>query len=171
MSGVADEAGLSRGTIYRYFTNREELLVAMSEHLRSMLREGIESAATASGDARARIGRMLDHRHDVETRQAVRRLRELQPAFLLSFLSEYLPDLAGDYSRSLAGDFKGADTLISLDDFAKLMARLAVTEMLFDDDPGLTKALVLKLWDAIQPSANRRERPRSAARAKQGTGT
>jgi AcrR family transcriptional regulator len=165
MSGVADEAGLSRGTVYRYFTNREELLDALAEHVRAGFQAGVENAARGGGDTRAKLGRILDGRVDPETRQAVRRLRELQPAFTLNFLTVHMPDFIDVYERAMAPDFARDDLLMPLREFAEMMARVTVTETLFDDDPELIKGLVLAMWDAIQPSARRRPRARPAVKS------
>jgi AcrR family transcriptional regulator len=164
MSGVAAEAGLSRGTVYRYFTNREELLVALAEHVRSTFQNGVDNAAKGGGESKVKLKRIIEQRIDGETRQAVRRLRELQPAFTLNFLAVHMPDFVTVYERALADDFDRGDLLMSLHDFAQIVSRVTVTETLFDDDPDLIMDLVLKLWDAIQPRGVARSRPRPRAR-------
>jgi hypothetical protein len=98
-------------------------------------------------------------------RQAVRRLRELQPAFTLNFLTVHMPDFVKVFERALADDFDRDDLLMSLNDFAELLARISVTETLFNDDPEVIKALIFTLWTAIQPPTVRRPRSRPARRS------
>jgi AcrR family transcriptional regulator len=152
MSGIAGEAGLSRGTVYRYFTNRDEIRDALAEHVQANFRQGVERATTGSDDTRVKLERIIESRVDPETRQAVRRLRDLQPAFTLNFLTVHMPDFVKVYEAALEDDFDRRDLLVSLHDFAQIIARIAVTETLFDDDPELIKSLCGALWDAIQPT-------------------
>jgi AcrR family transcriptional regulator len=163
MSAIASEAGLSRGTVYRYFTNRDEIREALAEHVRANFRAGVERAASGPGDTRVKLQRIIESRVDPETRQAVRRLRDLQPAFTLNFLTVHMPDFVSVYETALEDDFDRPDLLLSLNDFAQIIARIAVTETLFDDDPELIKSLGAALWDAIQPRSRGTPRTRSAA--------
>jgi AcrR family transcriptional regulator len=153
MSGIAGEAGLSRGTVYRYFTNRDEIRDALADHVRTNFREGVQRAAVGTGDTRAKLERIIEHRVDPETRQAVRQLRDLQPAFTLNFLTVHMPDFVEVYEAALVDDFDRPDLLLSLHDFAQIVARIAVTETLFDDEPELIKELTAALWNAIQPKS------------------
>jgi len=164
MSGIAGEAGLSRGTVYRYFTNREEIREALAEHVRGTFREGVERAAVGPGGTRAKLERIIQTRVDAETRQAVRQLRDLRPAFTLDFLTVHMPDFVEVYERALTDDFDRPDLLLSLHDFAQIIARITVTETLFDDDPELIAALSAALWEAIQPRSRRRAAKVVAAR-------
>ncbi|MCU1358732.1 MAG: bacterial regulatory s, tetR family protein [Ilumatobacteraceae bacterium] len=151
MSGIAEEAGLSRGTVYRYFTNRDEIRDALAEHVRANFRDGVERASQGKGDTRVKLQRIIESRVDPETRLAVRRLRDLQPAFTLNFLTLHLPDFVDVYEAALKDDFDRPDLRLSLHVFAQIIARIAVTETLFDDDPERITALGAALWDAIQP--------------------
>jgi AcrR family transcriptional regulator len=153
MSGVADEAKISRGTVYRYFANREDLLDGVADFVRQNFSDGVTTAAVAGGTTRAKLQRILRQRVDPETRQAVRRLRELQPNFTLAFLTEHMADFKALYTRMLAEDLADDELRLSPSVFVELLARVAVGETLFDDDPALVERLVLSVWDAMQPAA------------------
>jgi len=147
MSGVASEAKVSRGTVYRYFTNREELLDAIALHVRQTFENGVVAAAAEGGDTSEKLDRIVAQRIDPDTRQAVRRLRELQPAFTLEFLTEHLPEFRKVYARALRDDFDRPDLRLSLDDFVEQLVRITVMETLCDLDPEETRRLVVQLWD------------------------
>jgi AcrR family transcriptional regulator len=151
MSGVADEASLSRGTVYRYFTNREQLLDALAEFVRERFQSGVTGAAEGGGDTRDKLRRIFAGSIDDETRLAVRRLRELQPAFTLTFLTSHMPDFSAVFKAALLPDFAGKDLRLTIDEFVELLTRMSVGTTLFGDDPELIERLVLTLWDAIQP--------------------
>ncbi|MCU1361248.1 MAG: putative transcriptional regulator, family [Ilumatobacteraceae bacterium] len=168
MSGVADEANLSRGTVYRYFVNREQLLDAMAEYVREQVQYGIVSSAAGEGGTRDKLRRIFAGSMDDETRVAIRRLRELQPAFTLSFLTAHMPDFRAVFTSVLRDDFEGRDMPLSLDEFVEFLTRISVTETLLDDQPGNVERLVLTLWDAIQPPAKvrRASTPKTATAVK-----
>jgi AcrR family transcriptional regulator len=155
MSGVADAAGLSRGTVYRYFPNREELLEGIAEHVRQSFESGVESAAAEGGSPRVKIERIVMGRVDTETMEAIRRLRELQPAFTLEFLTAHLSGFVLVYRNALADLFDRSDLAMSCDDFTDIMARLGASGTLFGDSTETTNRLIVAIWDAIQPKGSK----------------
>lgn len=152
MSGVADAAGVSRGTVYRYFTGRDELLDALGELMRDIFERGVNEAAAGGRDTREKLQRILDSRLDRESRQAIRRLRELQPGFTLDFYTKYLPNITAIYKAALAENFDAEASKLSLDDLADVVTRITVTETLFDDDSEHITTLMMSLWDTIHES-------------------
>jgi AcrR family transcriptional regulator len=149
MSGVADASKMARGTIYRYFANSDELLEAIGEYVRSTFEERVIAVSKTAGEPRARLGQMLAEPVDAETWAAVERLREFQPAFTLEFLTRHTPDFAKSYRRAFAAEFKANHYAMSVDNFAKTLARIVVTGTLLGDDLALTRRLGLALWDSI----------------------
>ncbi|MBW2271891.1 MAG: TetR/AcrR family transcriptional regulator [Deltaproteobacteria bacterium] len=103
MSDVSESAGVSRGTLYRYFPNREVLLdaVAVEEGQRFFARvlEAVE--AESEGEARMRV--MLEHatRHVVE-HEALQRLLVTEPGYLLESLREQYPAIRAAIEGLLA---------------------------------------------------------------------
>lgn len=55
MTDVGAEAGVSRGTLYRYFANREEVLEAIETRLDSSLREHVTEAIVADPGPSRRV--------------------------------------------------------------------------------------------------------------------
>src|SRR5271169_2657912 len=92
MSDVSEYAGVSRGTLYRYFPGREELLQSLatfeSERFQQRLGEALRS--TPPGAARLRIA--LQHVTGyVNEHPAIQRLIENEPAFVLRYLRAQFP--------------------------------------------------------------------------------
>jgi AcrR family transcriptional regulator len=149
MSGVAETAKVARGTVYRYFSNGDELLEAVGEFVRASFETRVAALARAEPDPRARLAQLLDEPVDDEIWTAVLRLREFQPAFTLEFLTAHMPDYIKAYRRAFAADFKKNDYGMTLDNFAKTIARIMVTGTLLNDDRSITRRLGLALWDSI----------------------
>jgi AcrR family transcriptional regulator len=149
MSGVADASNMSRGTVYRYFANSDELIEAIGEFVRSNFEERITEVAKGGGEPRAKLGKMLAEPVDADTWVAIERLREYQPAFTLEFLTRHMPDFTKSYRRAFLADFKANNYAMSLDNFTKTLARIVVTGTLLNDDLSLTRKLGLALWDSL----------------------
>lgn len=92
MSDVAAIAGVSRGTLYRYFSSKEELFDSMLAYERERFESGVNKALSAVPEGPKRIeahiefltGYLRDH-------PALTRLVESEPRFVLAFLRGNLP--------------------------------------------------------------------------------
>jgi len=149
MSGVAESANLARGTVYRYFANSEELMEGMGAYVRAGFRAQIARSTAEADGPRMKIEKFVESRIDPETWEAVRRLREYQPAFTLIFLTDHMPDYVQAFRQAFAEDFRGQHFAISLDAFANIVARIFICGTLLNDNPALTRKLALALWSAL----------------------
>lgn len=61
MQEIADEAGISKGTIYLYFKNQQELMDAVVDHASGQLLVQLQNALGASGSFRHRFETVLAH--------------------------------------------------------------------------------------------------------------
>lgn len=82
MTDVCAEAGVSRGTLYRYFASKDDILVAIEERLEASLREHVTTAVTERPDPAERIQVVAE---------AVTRYREAFPS--LEMLAHTEPGL------------------------------------------------------------------------------
>jgi AcrR family transcriptional regulator len=153
MAGVAETAGVSRGTVYKYFANSDALIGALAEYVRDRFQAGVIAAMHTEGDTRQKLVNIIDGRMDAETRDAVMRLRQLQPSFTLNFLTTHTPDFVQVYEDALRDEFEEGNLPLGLHEFAEILCRVVMAETLLMDDHAHTQKLVLTLWDAI--SANR----------------
>lgn len=153
MAGVAETAGVSRGTVYKYFANSDALIAALAEYVRDRFEAGVIAAMQTEGDIRQKLVQIIDGRMDAETRDAVMRLRQLQPSFTLNFLTTHTLDFVQVYEDALREEFEDGGLPLGLHEFAEILCRVVIAETLLMDDHAHVKELVLTLWDAI--SANR----------------
>ncbi len=92
MSDVCDEAGVSRGTLYRYFKNKNEVLLAISAHVRDESRAAIDRAIAADPAPERRLYVVLDAMvHYRETHPEAVLAIEAEPAFALQWLRRTFP--------------------------------------------------------------------------------
>lgn len=175
MSDVSVSAGVSRGTLYRYFPSRDDLLrsLAQFERERFQRRVGEILSGPPTGAPRLEVALQLVTRY-VREHPAIQRVIETEPAFVLAYVRSEFPSL-----RNMVGAFvspllaqadpvrQGLATPAELTDW---MTRVMISAVLFPDpDPdrmarGLT-AVYRLLADApagaVQP---RRRRPRKERR-------
>ena len=90
MSDVCESAGVSRGTLYRYFPSREDLLDHLAEHESRRFRERVDQAlrSAARGESRLEVALLQVARYARE-HPAIRRIVETEPAFVLGYLREH----------------------------------------------------------------------------------
>lgn len=138
MSDVSEAAGVSRGTLYRYFPGREELLDALSEYEQQVFLEGLKKTVAEAGDGsralEAAVSYILVY---VRTHPALRRVLETDPRLVLDTLRFRLPELQ-EGTRSLivplvvqAGG--GALAPEAAGHFSDWLVRLVVSEYLMPD--------------------------------------
>lgn len=148
MSDVSQHAGVSRGTLYRYFPGREELLESLaaceSERFQQRIAEALR--ATPPGAARLRIA--LQHvTNYVNEHPAVQRLIEHEPAFILRYLRQQFPALRTATATVLAPLLEGTRPVrghvATTGQLIDWLTRVMISAVLFPDpDPdGMARGL------------------------------
>ena len=91
MSDVSDRAGLSRGTVYRYFPTKEDLLAVLAEYEQDRFAEGLRRALSEGGQEPTLaavveyiIGYLRQH-------PALPLMIDVEPEFVLAFLRRQMP--------------------------------------------------------------------------------
>lgn len=170
MSDVSVSAGVSRGTLYRYFPSREELLQSLGAFETARFQERVAAALRAAGDdARLEVALQLVTRY-VGEHPAIRRVIETEPAFVLEYLRLQFPTLCaitGSLLAPLLADTApvraGAATTAQLVDW---MTRVMISAVLFPDpDPdrmahGLTAVYRLLAGAPARPPRRRTRKDR-----------
>jgi AcrR family transcriptional regulator len=102
LSNVAQQAGVSRPTLYRWFASKQELLDAFGDHERQMFDTGI-SQATAGLHGTDKLDAAL--RFIVEYQQSYSgvRLVDVEPEVTIAQLSEVIPVMRARLQRLLPG--------------------------------------------------------------------
>ena len=169
MSDVSRQAGVSRGTLYRYFPSREELLqnLAAFESLRFQQRVGEALAAVPAGASRLEVALQHVTRY-VREHPAIQRIIETEPAFVLAYLRGQFPLLRATTGQLLAPLLAATqpvrDGLATTEQLVDWMTRVMISAVLFPDpDPdGMARSLtaVYRLLTGPPP----RRQPRQTAK-------
>lgn len=103
MRDVSVAAGVSRGTLYRYFPGREELLQDLAAVERERFQRRVGEALAAAPPNAARLEVALQHVAGyVRAHPAIRRVIETEPAFVLGYLRAEFPALRAATGQLLA---------------------------------------------------------------------
>lgn len=124
MSDVSAISGVSRGTLYRYFPNRDALLDELASHEGRLFKERMLAAVEAAPPGAERIRTALEHatRH-VREHALLQRLLETDPTFVLGALRAQFPALKRDF---------GALLVPLLQETEPVRSRIATAEQLLD---------------------------------------
>jgi AcrR family transcriptional regulator len=92
MSDVSERSGLSRGTVYRYFPSKEDLLAVLAEYERDRFSEGLRRALDGVPEEDLSLDLVVEYIINYLRRHpALTLLIDTEPAFVLGFLSQQLP--------------------------------------------------------------------------------
>lgn len=120
MTDVAHEAGVSRGTLYRYFASQDELLTALGQKVRDEARTSLEKAIAENPDLDDRlfvvISTLRQFNHD---RPALMRLTESEPGFSVQWFRDNRAQLEEPMRDALA-PLTGKRTAAQRRDLAEL---------------------------------------------------
>jgi AcrR family transcriptional regulator len=102
MSDVCRESGVSRATLYRYFTTMEELLGEVAEFVLLSTEQGLAEATAAQSDpvekVRAALAFMASYNSDHPTIG----LLEIDPVFVVEFLNAHFDRHVAAMQRAVA---------------------------------------------------------------------
>ncbi|HVM64818.1 MAG TPA: TetR/AcrR family transcriptional regulator [Acidimicrobiales bacterium] len=107
MQEVAEAAGVSRGTLYRYFPSKDHVLAAAAEYDGERFRIGLEETLEGVGEPAERIAAFMAYAFEFIRSHPCRPLFESEPGFVMAYLLEHLPSLRDELLVHL-GDAFGA---------------------------------------------------------------
>ena len=178
MATIAEQAGVCRGTVYRHFETREQLLDSLGAHLVSNFAADLDRATARTTSPHDRVAAVLEHHRGFADRPRTRQLRELQPAFVLGFLQTVFKDLRALTEQAVAPAFDAVPHALALSaaEFADLATRVLVTNCVFASTrvERATNTL-LQCWDLPasaepEPTDAPRTRARTNSSSSAGTG-
>ncbi|WP_417622416.1 TetR/AcrR family transcriptional regulator [Parasphingorhabdus sp.] len=85
MSDIIEASGVSRGTLYRYFSNKDEVLVAVAEFVCVGFETGIRDAGDGIMDPMERFKSVMQFYGQYTIENSPDRVFEVEPAFHLAF--------------------------------------------------------------------------------------
>jgi len=93
MQEISEAAGVSRGTLYRYFPSKDQVLAAAAAYDERRFAEGLAGALAPGPTAEARIRSFIAFSFDYIRTHPSRQLFETEPEFVLGYLLAHLPKL------------------------------------------------------------------------------
>jgi len=91
MSDIIDASNVSRGTLYRYFSNKDEVLAAVAEYVCTEFERGIADAGDGVADPIERMRAVLRFYARYTLKSSASRIFEVEPAFHLAFFRDRFP--------------------------------------------------------------------------------
>jgi AcrR family transcriptional regulator len=155
MSDICAEAQVSRGTLYRYFSSRDEVLEALSQHVLSGVRKTLQSAVAEQPALEARIRVVLEALYRLgEAAPYASSMVASEPGFALSFFSRSMPTYVSILEEFIAPALSEVPAVqegrLTTAQVAELLERLVLSTWLLRD-PADTRVLerVAATWDAL----------------------
>ncbi len=105
MQEIAESAGVSRGTLYRYFPSKDQVLTAAAAYDERRFRAGLDEVLTATRAPEDQIGAFMAYAFDFIRSHPCRPLFESEPGFVMGYLLEHLPSLRGELVLRLGDAF------------------------------------------------------------------
>jgi AcrR family transcriptional regulator len=93
MQEIAESAGISRGTLYRYFPSKDHVLTAAAAFDERRFSDGVDKVLASARTPESRIGDFMAYAFDFIRSHPARSLFESEPGFVMSFLLDHLPAL------------------------------------------------------------------------------
>ncbi|MDE0801834.1 MAG: TetR/AcrR family transcriptional regulator [Acidimicrobiales bacterium] len=157
LQDVADEAGVSRQTVYRHFGDRDGLLVAVVERQRDRFLADVVAAGDACADVRASIRGLIAETLRLATAHPVlSRLRSSDPELFLPLLASSSGIVRPVAVPALVDVLARHDIAVTADS-ADAVVRLLLSYVVdpTDEDPAdLAEALTALVYDGLVSSAS-----------------
>lgn len=171
MTDIGEEAQVSRGTLYRYFASREEVLAAADERVLRTLEEALAQAVEVEPAREDRIVVVLDalRAHRAQNR-ALDQLVQSQPKLALDFFSRHFPDLLEMMTRYLQPvlqqTFSVKSGAMTEEQLAEVLLRLTLTaDVIAAPGSEWLGVEAAALWSSLLAPRDIRARSRGAAPA------
>jgi len=141
MRDVSESAGVSRGTLYRYFPTRDDLLTGLVQEEVRRFRERVSAALEDPSGDEERIRVVLEQAmQHIREHAALQRMLETDPAFLLQSLRAQFTTIRSGLRELLGPLLRDTqpvrDGVVSESHLVDWMTRMLISVLLFQDpDP------------------------------------
>lgn len=134
MSDIIDISGVSRGTLYRYFSNKDEVLAAVSEFVCTGFENGIREAGQGITDPIERFKAVMQFYARYTNENSPDRVFEVEPGFHLAFFRSRFERYKIAVQDALDPVFDHFDSLvgeaINRDNFVETLVRMQLSTLL-----------------------------------------
>jgi AcrR family transcriptional regulator len=150
MTDVCDAAGISRATLYRYFSSKEDLLAAVGEHVSQNFIDGIQAAVAGSRVPIDRLRLVLEFFIGYTAQVKSDRMLEIEPAFVLKFLQSHFAQHVAVFNQALSPVYDDIDAHLGI-----RVNRLLVSEMLLRAEQSTIIVPAGRSWSALPEALSR----------------
>jgi AcrR family transcriptional regulator len=135
MSDIGDTAAVSRGTLYRYFASRDDVLAALPDYMLRQFERRLEAAVAEHPDPEDRLRIVMEVIVDyADTAPEALRLIQAEPELGLKFLERNLPETVRVVADALEPVIKDAAVvharIITGPELAEIMLRIGMSGFL-----------------------------------------
>jgi AcrR family transcriptional regulator len=149
MSDVSERAGLSRGTVYRYFPTKEDLLAVLAEYEQDRFADGLRRALEKDRPEEATLASVIEYIIGyLRQHPALPLMIDVEPEFVLAFLRRQMPvfhriteELLGPVMAKSRPVREGLVTVAELDE---LLLRVVLSVFLVPGEDGAATVGVLE---------------------------
>jgi AcrR family transcriptional regulator len=146
MSDVSDASGVSRGTLYRYFSTKEEVLAAVSEFVSLNFEIGVREAADRYEEPLERFQAVMRFFAQFTVERTPERIFEIEPAFHLDFFRSHFDRHTAAVRAALGRSFDYLDTLrdqpLDRDALVEALVRMQLSTLIVPASRNWTE-----IWD------------------------
>lgn len=147
MSDISDASGVSRGTLYRYFSTKEEVMSAVAEFVCVNFETGVCEAADRFDDPLDRFRAVMRFFGRFTVERSPERMLEIEPGFYLEFFRSHFARHKAAVASALAQTFDHLDGLggvrIDRDAVIEALVRMQLSTLIVP-----AEAHWIAIWDA-----------------------
>jgi AcrR family transcriptional regulator len=170
MSNICREAHVSRGTLYRYFKSKEEVLDAIGKHVQTSFARALKETIAANPAAQDRLRLVLQVLVDyAEAHEEATLVFQAEPAFALGFLGREFATYVAMMREALEPVLDEAEVVrdgtLTKNQLVEIFLRIALsTHFVPSPGSGQMPKRVADLWAAMTRGAKPAVRARPATR-------
>jgi AcrR family transcriptional regulator len=155
MSDICEEAGVSRGTLYRYFKSKEDVLDAVNTRIEQGMKAAYDEAVAANPALEDRVRVVLKVAIGFPDKYPhMRQIILLEPGVALNFMTRELPSIVkavAEYLKPALVDCPPvAQGILTERQIAEIFMRLVMSSFLLPT-PGSAKldSRIADLWESL----------------------